>query len=308
LAVAAARGDAGAATAEDRLALQAATGRHQLLRIVHDWPRLLPAGTADPDWPASDALQLRACPLWCSDRDTADPLAGLPAWLQQRCLGMAPTDWLQRHDTDPLGWAARWCRQADGPVAATLRRQHAATEGLRTAAQALDLLHDPALTMPVLAGQMASPGFCSRPSWLGRMADTGPWSRHHDPVRLPAHNAWMRLISRVVDLLRLAAPGGRSWLAVGALPLPGRTGIAWVEMARGLLVHRVRLVATGDGDRVAEAQVLAPTDWNFHPRGLLAGALLAVNDADSARRLAVAFDPCVEFSVGLPAQERTRHA
>ena len=42
----------------------------------------------------------------------------LPAWLQHKWLGMAPADWLQRHDADPLGWASRWCRQADGPVRA----------------------------------------------------------------------------------------------------------------------------------------------------------------------------------------------
>jgi len=304
LAVAAARGAAPTPGADDRRALQAATARDQVLRIAHDWPRLLPTDSGQPT--AADPLLLRACPLWRTDLAVADQLAALPTWLQHRWLGIPPADWLQRHEADPLGWAARWCRSADGPVAATLSRQQAACEALRTPAHALDLLHQPVLALPMLARQMAQPGFCPQPSWQGSLADTGPWTRHHDPVRLPAHNAWMRLVSRLVDLLRLAAPAGADWLAAGALPLPGGAGIAWVEMARGLLVHRVQL--TADGQQVADAQVLAPTDWNFHPRGLLARALVGVHDADSARRLAVAFDPCVDFTIALAPQSEAHHA
>ena len=72
-------------------------------------------------------------------------------------------------------------------------------------------------------------------------------------------------------------------------------------MARGLLVHRVQL-APGAADLqapVRDWQVLAPTEWNSHPSGPLAGALrrLAPGDAAGAARLAVAFDPCVRFEV-----------
>jgi len=304
LAVAAARHGVVPPSAAERQALQLATARDQVLRIAHDWPRLLPGAPGQAAEPGADPLQLRACPLWRADLAPADQLAALPAWLQHKWLGMAPADWLQRRDADPLGWASRWCRQADGPVAATLRPQRAACERLATAAHALDLLHNPMLTLPMLARQLVQPGFCSQPLWQGSLADTGPWSRHQDPLRLPAHNAWMRLVSRLVDLLRLAMPGGADWLTAGALTLPGHAGIAWVEMARGLLVHRVQLAA--DGLQVANAQVLAPTDWNFHPRGLLARALVPVHDADDARRLAVAFDPCVEFSVdGAPGPRDT---
>jgi Ni,Fe-hydrogenase I large subunit len=107
----------------------------------------------------------------------------------------------------------------------------------------------------------------------------------------------MRLTARLVDVLRLAAPEGADWLAEGALPLERGEGIAWTETARGLLVQRVVL----DGDEhVRSVQVLAPTDWNFHPRGVLAQTLAGLHGEDraaQATRAAVAFDPCVEFSV-----------
>jgi hypothetical protein len=102
--------------------------------------------------------------------------------------------------------------------------------------------------------------------------------------------------------MRLAGPGGDELLALGALSLGPGEGLAWVEMARGLLVHRVRLEDSADGPRLADARVLAPTEWNVHPAGTLARALEALDPADaaSAARLAVAFDPCVAFDIAPP--------
>jgi hypothetical protein len=170
----------------------------------------------------------------------------------------------------------------------------------------LRLLDDIPGHLPALAALLADEGYSAAPHWQGVIPDTGPWVRHHDAEPLPADNAWMRLHARLADLLHLALPGGEQWLAAGALPLSGHEGIAWVEMSRGLLVHWLRLAPAtdGGGPRVAAARVLAPTDWNFHPRGVLAQALVPLSDTDTARddacRLAVAFDPCVAFSVEPP--------
>jgi len=70
---------------------------------------------------------------------------------------------------------------------------------------------------------------------------------------------------------------------------------------------------TGEAARTEAYRVLAPTEWNFHPRGVLAQALSALRGpqaADNARTLAVAFDPCVEFTVNAPPQATgaLRHA
>jgi coenzyme F420-reducing hydrogenase alpha subunit len=114
------------------------------------------------------------------------------------------------------------------------------------------------------------------------------------------------LVARVVDLLRLAEPGGADWLGHGALSLGAGQGIAWTEMARGLLVHWVRLDGGHAHPQVAACRVLAPTEWNFHPQGVLARALQALPPAPAsgtaATRLAVAFDPCVSFRI-TPAAE-----
>ncbi|MBI5257198.1 MAG: hydrogenase formation protein [Burkholderiales bacterium] len=309
-AVAAALGRPGlddATAAQAAQALRLGTARDQLLRITHDWARLLPhASGAD-----EGLLVLRACPLWRHDWPAADRLAALPAWLEHKWLGMHPQQWLRRFEADPLAWPQQWCETSASPVARLLRPQRAAALALATAHRPLDVLRAPHTHLPRLARAMAQvPGFCAQPRWQGEVPDTGPWTRVHDSLALPSHNAWMRCLSRVVDLLRLAAPGGDAWLAHGAMPLGPNEGLAWTEMARGLLLHRVQLEPGADGPRVAACQVLAPTEWNFHPAGVLAQALSGLQGPtmhDDALRLALAFDPCVEIDILLP-EARTAEA
>lgn len=292
-AVAAARGDPAPSGPAQRQALRAATARDQVLRIAHDWPRLLPGAPA-----GEPAAGLRSCPLWRDDLSVDARLEALPGWLAHHWLGMPVPDWLRAYAADPEDAPLHWCRRVDTAPARLLRRQADALRRLATPAQPLDLLAQPRATLPRLARRLAEqPDFCARPDWNGVPAETGPWTRINDAVRPRLHNAWMRMTARLVDVLRLAAPDGLHWLAEGALPLARGEGLAWTEMARGLLVHHVQL---DDDGRVHAAQVLAPTEWNFHPQGVLAQALATLDGGDGAAqaaRAAVAFDPCVEFVV-----------
>lgn len=148
--------------------------------------------------------------------------------------------------------------------------------------------------LPALAARMLEPGFCQAPQRADGVPDTGPWTRLHDPQRGSAATAWDRLLARCTDLQRLLRQP--RWLAHGVLPLGPGEALAYVEMARGLLLHRVCV----DGGHIADYRVLAPTEWNFHPHGVLAQALQHADAAD-AQLLAAAFDPCVP--VRLQARE-----
>jgi len=82
-------------------------------------------------------------------------------------------------------------------------------------------------------------------------------------------------------------------------------GLGAVEAARGRLIHRVSLA----GDKVKTYQIVAPTEWNFHPDGVLKQALLKLQGDVQAieqqgRLLIHAMDPCVQFSlqVNIPEQ------
>lgn len=93
--------------------------------------------------------------------------------------------------------------------------------------------------------------------------------------------------------------GWRDLLAEGRMP--AGTGLAQVQAARGLLVHRLTL----ELGRLTDYRILAPTEWNFHPQGAAAlglATLPATNDA-TLHRLAglfiTALDPCVAYDISI---------
>ena len=76
----------------------------------------------------------------------------------------------------------------------------------------------------------------------------------------------------------------------------------------GLLVHIVRINEATPDAPVARCMVIAPTEWNFHPRGVAARAL-ADRPGDHAL-LVMALDPCVGYRVeglGLPQNSGPAH-
>lgn len=295
--------------------LRLATARDQLLRIVHDWPRQLPGATppglSGSARDAAAALLLRACPLWRQEWPAQDRLAALPDWLAHHLLGMPLANGLALLSA-PASTIAQWAQSpalaAKPPLLARLLASQLngpAAPDLAAPSPAPDLLAGDDATVAARMGQLANalatePAFWAAPHLGGAIPDTGPWNRRQGPGR-PALTAWDRLIARVADLLQLASPDGGRWLTTGALSLAEGEGIAWTEMARGLLIHWVRLDASGQ--TVEACRVLAPTEWNFHPRGVLAQALAALSARPAeerpiaAQRLAVAFDPCVAFSI-----------
>jgi hypothetical protein len=80
------------------------------------------------------------------------------------------------------------------------------------------------------------------------------------------------------------------------------TGSEVVAILDEVRAGQVRLDAEG---RVRRFQCLAPTEWNFHPRGPLArmlrGATVALDRGgrDAIARLIAAFDPCVGYRLAV---------
>ena len=152
--------------------------------------------------------------------------------------------------------------------------------------------------------------FAAQPDSVGTVFETGPLARLSGrPLAralMAAHGNGLltRFAIRLTELkeaLRDLAP-----LVHDLFDAPGHatpsdatgTGLGLVEAARGLLAHRVEL-AEG---RVARYQILAPTEWNFHPAGPLAVGLVGVPAADVRRRAALlvnALDPCVACAVAV---------
>jgi coenzyme F420-reducing hydrogenase alpha subunit len=115
-------------------------------------------------------------------------------------------------------------------------------------------------------------------------------------TRMVARLAELALVvGRLAD--SVADHDGERW--VDAFPLGDHEGLGVVQTARGLLLHRAQVAE----DRVTGYQIVAPTEWNFHPDGALVRGFEGVEATDEAElardaRLAVqALDPCVACRV-----------
>ena len=308
-----------AAGASDLAADAAGAGREVALetvqehfwRLLIDWPKALDeepeaqpvaaarrriAATLDPPEGRKAARDAASC------RALAAELSQLAA---QSIYGVAPDEWLAGAGLAELeAWAARG--------ATTCARLLA-----RMLAEAPRVGHSDVPLMPAVSRERLlsvivpamdrDTGFARAPTWQGEPMETGPLARvrRHPLVAALAdrdgHTAAARMVARLVDLALLLgrlAGSSRARSAeplVTALALGEREGLAAVQTARGLLVHRARL-ARG---RVAAYSIVAPTEWNFHPKGALARGLAgaAADSEDGLRhlaRLAVhALDPCV---------------
>jgi hypothetical protein len=149
--------------------------------------------------------------------------------------------------------------------------------------------------------------FARAPRWAGAIVETGALARmqaHRLIVALHAkhgNSVAVRMTARMAELAflltRLALPrtGNEAPCWIDAFATAPGEGVAAVQTARGLLLHRARV----EGGRVAGYQIVAPTEWNFHPAGALARGLEGMRADDEATLLRQArlvvqgLDPCV---------------
>ena len=321
-------------TALRRHLVEAETLREHLWRILLDWPGFLGeaadaaamarvmhlsgglrtalAGGADPFAPGATGI--------VPDRQAADFDRGVLIELAaDQVFGLPPAKWPGRVDRlDPL---TDWAERTDTVAGRLVRQVIAAGQaGLgRSAIGALPPLAATELDRHLAGHDPATDAFVARPAWEGEPRETSPLTRQLDSplVRdLTGHfgtGLLTRLAAQLTEVAGLLAvgPGATTDAADATVcPLPCGVGLAQVQAARGLLVHRVRI----DGGRVAEYRILAPTEWNFHPQGVLAtgltelAGLVADTDPAALERLArlfiAAVDPCVDYDLQLPGPDR----
>ena len=185
----------------------------------------------------------------------------------------------------------------DGDRIATLGRRLAEME---------DPVLSPACLLPRLDAAASSrlwpqldAGFCARPQWQGRAAETGAMARRPDVVAGSAFAArWLARLEELHDWAAGVEKVGAGGTASAVQLAPGR-GRALVDTARGLLMHEIAL----DGDRIAGYYIVAPTEWNFHPQSPVVGWLLGRDASDRvelqafAARAVAALDPCVRWEL-----------
>ncbi len=210
-------------------------------------------------------------------------------------------DWL---DIDRIDELENWLTNNDSPAS---RMLHFICENGWASQGSNETLALPPLPAAQLMPHLSEDAYIARPHWLGRQYETSSLTRQrYHPLIAELHREFgsgllTRYTARLIELAGL--PGRMRETLRHALPLaqggalPSGQGLAQVEAARGRLVHAVTL----KGDHVAEYRILAPTEWNFHPRGPVARMLSSIkahNDADwrmLAELCIRVIDPCVGY-------------
>lgn len=216
---------------------------------------------------------------------------------------------LDTHILGP-GWenTEAWIAGGKAPAARWLRavRDRGWSDLGRCAIDPLPALDAAELNRILAADRNAD--FVARPLWRSAARETGPLARQAaHPLIAPVtarhgNGLFSRSLARLVELV--ATVQGLAARATALAPDPGGAepgrhagnGLGVVEAARGRLVHRLEIAE----DRVRRFQILAPTEWNFHPQGPLAQGLrgLPAEDAKTkAQWLAAALDPCVACDI-----------
>jgi hypothetical protein len=304
------------------LLVAAETAREHLFRILIGWSAWLGVPPDATRLPALGRMRLAWDKALYPDGDgfvpgggSLDPnQAALDAAMADArsllalALGGAADDWKSLDDEASL---AAWATSGDAVAARMLR--HVRDERLsglgRTGVTLLPATADADLLARLTASDVDD--FVAAPTWGGEPCETSALQRNDGaPVVAALREAYgngvlTRQVARLEELVATIDRMAQLLDAIGSadpageLPLASGNGIAQVEAARGRLVHRIEMNA----GTVSDYAILAPTEWNFHPRGALARGLLGLAagpDLQARAQLLVdAIDPCVEAHIAV---------
>jgi len=301
------------------------TAREHLWRIMLDWaqwlalPRQAPAVTQVQQWLAEFRQALFAggeafrpgATVVLQAEQVGTIIAQLSTLLEEEVFGCSLQQWLALEELGSLrGWMDN--RQT---VAARMLAEIAKQPDC-TGRQWVDFL--PSMDASELHRRFTQDDaetFVAKPVWQGMAHETTALARQgrhpliSDMFVVRGDGVMTRLVARLLELasiparlrclLAQVAASQAGDVRGKATPQADGLGLAQVEAARGRLIHRLEL---GQGV-IRRYQILAPTEWNFHPQGVAAQLLQALPAEDEARLrrqadlLINAIDPCVRYEM-----------
>ena len=273
-----------------------------LRRILVDWPKAM--GHAPATAPVASAFRLAAAAH--DGRDDGDLAGELDRLAARHVYGVLPDAWLARMEREAID---AWAESGQTLPAVLLGELLRSSPALgRSEVPLMPIVDRAALEQAVLPMMGEDSAFETAPVWCGAPVETGALARvcEHPVVaalRSRCGNAVpSRMSARLVELALLlgkldGAIGDEA--CIDSFARGEGEGVAAVQTARGLLLHRAR-IAEG---RVAAYRIVAPTEWNFHPEGPLARGLagMIADDEPALERGATlvvqALDPCVACTI-----------
>lgn len=309
--------------------------REHLLRIFLDWPALLEADdcSTEVSKQMSDFMRFSSefeRALFHSEKPFSPHTVATPErdllfktfsdlenFLECHIYGCSPDLWLKAKARDVI---FHWMRQdkcLSARSCAVILENGWAQEGQTIIPFLPKLTANQCASLLFSNNNLQSDDFIASPTWKELPHETSALSRcHQHPLLklLLAHCGTGLLTRHVSRLVELALVYARIKLNIGQLVssyLPTQIrretsisttphfGIGMVEAARGILIHGVHL----EEDTIKDYKILAPTEWNFHPEGVLSNALSNIESTDEAHikemanLLIPAIDPCTKTSL-----------
>lgn len=294
------------------------TAREHLLRIFLDWPRLFELDFDNRVLPRISHLNsdFAAClfrdgngfalhsVIEPDQAGLAQQCDQLETILRESVFGMPCAEWLALRGITEL---ESWLDHGDSVAARATAQIHRRGWSELAQTRCADL---PELSAQELLARFSDESvdqFVALPQWDGQCYETTTLSRQrrHPLVLSLTDDLGSGLLVRwVARLVELATIPGRIAKLGQALVEDDQVdvekpvdtvGIAQVEAARGRLVHRVSI----DDGVVVDYRILAPTEWNFHPDGIVGEGLAQLTERESidicARTVINAIDPCVGY-------------
>lgn len=302
------------------LLLQIEIAREHLMRIFLDWPKLL---TLNQDKAILMEVNSLTDHFTHSLFGTQKPfnfnapeisfdkvgklVQNLENFLQKNVFSIPCQSWLDNKDI------VNWATTTDTLVANTLELIGSIQPYSPGSVQ---ILHLPELNNELLLEQFDAADadrFIGQPDWLGKNYETTSLSRQHKHPLLRSllnnstNDLQLRWVARLAELAGIPQKMHELLMHIKQENFAHyenqqhNTGLSQIETARGRLIHRVNV----DQDLISQYQILAPTEWNFHPKGIVAKSLSKLSTGNKkdlsklAHLIINTIDPCVGYELNI---------
>ena len=305
--------------ARDMLLVEIA--KEHLLRIFLDWPKLFDIDPGNHRLPYVNQLTTEFESALFMDKQAfmldsrleiqisqlPKLIENLQQYLEQHVFTIAPEEWLTARHYEPILF---WSEQTTSIAALAVNHivnNGWAVEGITNSE------HLPVLDNGQLLAEFNSidaEKFIAQPKWQGHCCETTALSRQSEHPLLQSfyqhyqNSLLTRWLARLVELARIPEQLTAMLNHINDdtsqyIHRADNLGLAQVETARGRLIHRAEL----NEGLISHYQILAPTEWNFHPKGLISQILANINHDDKtelqqiAQLMINAIDPCVGYKL-----------
>ncbi len=173
--------------------------------------------------------------------------------------------------------------------------------------------HLPDLDLKDISVLLGDDAYIQRPSYQDGACETTPYSRQskHQLIKqltgIHGSGVFTRAVAQLLEVFELLNKIKHNYANIKAedisynvqFPLIEVSALVQLEAARGRLVHQLSI----ENEKVKSYQILAPTEWNFHPEGLLSDMIKSLNFTDKEDLVARitllvnAIDPCVGYTI-----------